>query len=130
MRRLTVLKFITLSFRKQLFPDTRDGKLQLYSSQRRWLHLAHGWSRVGGNGTNEFSQKTSFSSKGEIIQEDTDKEARAVRCLIAMLCQKFYEFGWATGTGGGVCIRVGGPEEGRPWRVFVAPSGIQKGRES
>ena len=23
-------------------------------------------------------------------------------------------------------IRVGGPSEGRPWRVFVAPSGIQK----
>lgn len=25
-----------------------------------------------------------------------------------------------------MCIRVGGPQENRPWRVFVAPSGIQK----
>jgi hypothetical protein len=123
-------EFPTCRFQKQLFPETRDGKLQLYSSQRRWLHLAHGWSRVGGKGTTEFSRKTSFSSKGETIKEDTDKEARSVRCLIAMLCEKFYEFGWATGTGGGVSIRVGGPEEDRPWRVFVAPSGIQKGRQS
>ena len=26
----------------------------------------------------------------------------------------------------GISIRVGGPSENRPWRVFVAPSGIQK----
>ena len=110
----------------QLFPDTRQGKLQLYSSQRRWLHLAHGWSRVGGQGTHQYSRRTSFSSHGSKIMEDADKEARSVRSLIAQLCEQFYKFGWATGTGGGVSIRVGGPEEGRPWRVFVAPSGIQK----
>jgi methylthioribulose 1-phosphate dehydratase/enolase-phosphatase E1 len=116
--------------RPEMFPMTRDGKLQLYSSQRRWLHLAHGWSRIGsesdGKQATEFTRRVSFSSKGSMIVEDVEKEARIVRSLIAQLCEQFYRSGWATGTGGGVSIRVGGPEENRPWRVFVAPSGIQK----
>mmetsp|Transcript_3936 Transcript_3936/g.9563 ORF Transcript_3936/g.9563 Transcript_3936/m.9563 type:complete len:650 (+) Transcript_3936:107-2056(+) len=123
----------------QMFPVTRQGKLQLYGSQRRFVHLAHGWSRVGGGGrggggggdnnnnkTNEFSRRTSVSSQGSRVVENADAEAKAVRSLIAQLCETFYNFGWATGTGGGVSIRVGGPDEDRPYRVFVAPSGIQK----
>lgn len=110
----------------QMFPMTRQGKLQLYGSQRRFVHLAHGWSRVGGEKTNEFSRRTSVSSQGSRVVEDADAEAKAVRSLIAQLCETFYNFGWATGTGGGVSIRVGGPDEDRPFRVFVAPSGIQK----
>lgn len=128
----------------QMFPETRDGKLQLYSAQRRWIHLAHGWSRIGGGGgdsnnddgaspspTDEYSHRTSSSKMGESIHDARapdggDGEARSVRSLIAQLCEQFYRNGWATGTGGGVTIRVGGPPEGRPWRVFVAPSGIQK----
>ncbi|CAJ1933088.1 unnamed protein product [Cylindrotheca closterium] len=114
----------------QLFPHTRDGKVQLYSSQRRWVQLAHGWSRIGegadGKKSNEFSHRVSSSSKGSAIVEDADGEARAVRSLVAQLCEHFYKNGWATGTSGGACIRVGGPQENRPWRVFVAPSGIQK----
>ena len=122
----------------QMFPVTRQGKLQLYGSQRRFVHLAHGWSRVGGGGggggggddnnskTNEFSHRTSVSSQGSRVVESADAEAKAVRSLIAQLCETFYKFGWATGTGGGVSIRVGGPDEDRPYRVFVAPSGIQK----
>jgi methylthioribulose 1-phosphate dehydratase / enolase-phosphatase E1 len=117
----------------QMFPLTRQGKLQLYGSQRRFVHLASGWSRVGGSDnnnqtTNQFSHRTSVSSQGSrlIDKEDADGEAKAVRSLIAQLCETFYKFGWATGTGGGVSIRVGGPDESRPWRVFVAPSGIQK----
>lgn len=114
----------------QLFPHTRDGKVQLYSSQRRWVQLAHGWSRIGegadGEKSNEFSHRVSSSSKGSAIVEDADSEARAVRSLVAQLCEHFYKNGWATGTSGGACIRVGGPRENRPWRVFVAPSGIQK----
>ena len=118
----------------QMFPVTRQGKLQLYGSQRRFVHLAHGWSRVGGDGgdgggdkTNEFSRRTSVSSQGSRVGfENADAEAKAVRSLIAQLCETFYNFGWATGTGGGVSIRVGGPDEDRPYRVFVAPSGIQK----
>lgn len=116
--------------RPELYPMTRNGKMQLYSSQRRWLHFANGWSRIGagkdGEEASEFSPSVSSSNKGSRIVEDSDMEARTVRSLIAQLCEQFYRFGWATGTGGGVSIRVGGPSENRPWRVFVAPSGIQK----
>jgi ribulose-5-phosphate 4-epimerase/fuculose-1-phosphate aldolase len=51
------------------------------------------------------------------------EEGRTVKALVAQLCERFYNMGWATGTGGGVSIRVGGPSEGRDFRVFVAPSG-------
>ena len=60
------------------------------------------------------------------LTESRDEEARTIRSLIAQLCETFYNNGWATGTGGGCSIRVGGPSESRAWRVFVAPSGIQK----
>ena len=116
--------------RPELFPMTRSGRLQLYGSQRRWVHLANGWSRIGagtdGKEASELTHAVSSSNKGAIIVEDSSSEARAVRSLIAQLCEHFYRCGWATGTGGGVSIRVGGPAENRPWRVFVAPSGIQK----
>ncbi len=41
--------------------------------------------------------------------------------LICDLARQFYELGWATGTGGGICIREGE-------HVIVAPSGVQKER--
>ncbi|KJA23231.1 hypothetical protein HYPSUDRAFT_40042 [Hypholoma sublateritium FD-334 SS-4] len=41
--------------------------------------------------------------------------------LIPELCRSFYKLGWVTGTGGGICIRVGD-------KVFIAPSGVQKER--
>ncbi|MEA2570894.1 MAG: methylthioribulose-phosphate dehydratase [Acidobacteriota bacterium] len=41
--------------------------------------------------------------------------------LICELARSFYALGWATGTGGGICIRDGE-------RVLVAPSGVQKER--
>jgi len=41
--------------------------------------------------------------------------------LICDLARQFYELGWATGTGGGICIREGE-------NVIVAPSGVQKER--
>lgn len=41
--------------------------------------------------------------------------------LIPALCRNFYELGWATGTGGGISIKMGD-------RYFVAPSGVQKER--
>lgn len=116
--------------RPELFPMTRDGRLQLYGSQRRWLHLTSGWSRIGagrdGKAASELSHAVSSSNRGIAILEDAESEARAVRSLIAQLCEQFYRMGWATGTGGGVSIRCGGPIENRPWRVFVAPSGLQK----
>jgi hypothetical protein len=79
----------------QMFSFTREGKLQLYSSQRRWLHLAHGWSRIGeetgsdGKQATQFSRSVSFSNKGTSIVENADGEARAVRSLIAQLCEQF-----------------------------------------
>lgn len=41
--------------------------------------------------------------------------------LICDLGREFYRLGWATGTGGGICIREGD-------RVTIAPSGVQKER--
>lgn len=41
--------------------------------------------------------------------------------IIVDLCRRFYDLGWATGTGGGISVREGD-------RVFMAPSGVQKER--
>ena len=108
-----------------MFPVTRDGRIELYSRERRWIHVNDGWTRIGGDAT-EHSAVTTESASGAAITNDRDAEARTVRSLIAQLCETFYNNGWATGTGGGCSIRVGGPGENRAWRVFVAPSGIQK----
>ncbi len=48
-------------------------------------------------------------------------EATSTRALVCQLARQFYDLGWATGTGGGICIRVGE-------QVLVAPSGVQKER--
>jgi len=41
--------------------------------------------------------------------------------LICDLARQFYDLGWVSGTGGGICIREGD-------KVIVAPSGVQKER--
>src|SRR5438128_5008321 len=41
--------------------------------------------------------------------------------LICDLARQFYDLGWVTGTGGGICLRDGA-------HVIVAPSGVQKER--
>lgn len=41
--------------------------------------------------------------------------------LICELARQFYDLGWVTGTGGGICIREGE-------HILVAPSGVQKER--
>lgn len=41
--------------------------------------------------------------------------------LICDLARSFYDLGWVSGTGGGICIRDGD-------RVVIAPSGVQKER--
>ena len=132
----------------QMFPITRKGRIELYAGNRRWIGLNKGWSRVGGDEgggktTDQYSHRTRRSSQMQSLlgsgsteghqqtpeekQAMLGEEAMSVRALIAQLCEQYYRFGWATGTAGGVSIRVGGPSENRPWRVFVAPSGIQKG---
>jgi methylthioribulose 1-phosphate dehydratase/enolase-phosphatase E1 len=108
-----------------MFPLTRNGKLALYSHQRRWIGLSKGWTRIG-DGTTEMDARHSSSQSAGKFHESLQDEANAVKSLISQLCEQFYRSGWATGTGGGVSIRVGGPQENRPYRVFVAPSGIQK----
>src|SRR6266542_4353276 len=43
------------------------------------------------------------------------------RLLICDLARAFYDLGWVSGTGGGICIRDGD-------RVVIAPSAVQKER--
>lgn len=47
----------------------------------------------------------------------------STRSLICELARQFYDLGWVTGTGGGICIREDD-------HVIVAPSGVQKERMS
>jgi hypothetical protein len=103
-------------------PHTIDGKLQLYQKHRRWIGLNSSWSRIGNDDT-ELSKRTSSSSSGTSLVETPKEQGQRVRALIAQLCESFYQAGWATGTGGGISIRV---KQGDTWRVFVAPSGLQK----
>lgn len=106
-----------------LHPYTRSGRLALYGHHRRWINFQSSWSRIGSNASS-LDAVHAQSSKGESIMETCPvEEGRTVKALVAQLCERFYNQGWATGTGGGVSIRVGGTEEGRPFRVFVAPSG-------
>jgi methylthioribulose 1-phosphate dehydratase/enolase-phosphatase E1 len=83
------------------------------------------------------SRHSASQAQGTVWATNPQEQAAAVRALIAQLCETFYKAGWATGTGGGVCIRTRGNHANHanhgstsskvaPWRVFVAPSGIQK----
>ena len=109
-----------------LHPYTRSGRLMLYSHHRRWINFQSSWSRIG-KGSTELDAVHKESSSGESIMTGClIEEAKTVKALVSQLCECFYKAGWATGTGGGVSIRVGGPTENRPYRVFVAPSGVQK----
>nr|AGT02557.1 methylthioribulose 1-phosphate dehydratase [Herpetomonas muscarum] len=51
----------------------------------------------------------------------SDAHPEHPRNLIPELCRNFYRLGWATGTGGGISIRLGD-------KYYVAPSGVQKER--
>ena len=96
------------------------------------INLSSTWSRIGAE-TTEFGRGdhcNSNSGTSLLSTSDPNEEGRTVRALVAQLCEKFYDQGWATGTGGGVSIRIGGPTDNndnhRPYRVFVAPSGVMK----
>ncbi|TFK33045.1 Methylthioribulose-1-phosphate dehydratase [Crucibulum laeve] len=61
-----------------------------------------------------------------MASEDSDALVRSLdplhpANLIPELCRSFYQLGWVTGTGGGICIRTGD-------KVYIAPSGVQKER--
>ena len=109
-----------------LHPYTRSGRLMLYSHHRRWINFQSSWSRIGKGSTELDAVHTNSSLGKSIMTGCLIDEGKTVKALVAQLCECFYKAGWATGTGGGVSIRVGGPSENRPYRVFVAPSGVQK----
>ncbi|HZS46962.1 MAG TPA: methylthioribulose 1-phosphate dehydratase [Blastocatellia bacterium] len=46
---------------------------------------------------------------------------QTIQEIICELCRQFYMLGWASGTGGGICVRDGD-------KLWVAPSGVQKER--
>src|SRR5215813_9628888 len=46
---------------------------------------------------------------------------QTIQEIICELCRQFYHLGWASGTGGGICVRDGE-------KLWVAPSGVQKER--
>ncbi|EJK58494.1 hypothetical protein THAOC_21376, partial [Thalassiosira oceanica] len=97
-------------------PPTVDQLPQLVEQDRGGTHRD-----LGGGAVGESAGGESLVKAGDLAEE-----GRTVRALVAQLCEYFFKAGWATGTGGGASVRVGGPSEGRPWRVFVAPSGLQK----
>mmetsp|Transcript_2046 Transcript_2046/g.4815 ORF Transcript_2046/g.4815 Transcript_2046/m.4815 type:complete len:678 (-) Transcript_2046:233-2266(-) len=109
-----------------LHPYTRSGRLSLYNHHRRWINFQSSWSRIGAGATEMDAVHTESASGASLMTGCLIEEGKTVRALIAQLCECFFRAGWATGTGGGVSIRVGGPKENRPYRVFVAPSGVQK----
>jgi len=109
---------------QSMFPTTREGRVTLYSTHRRWIHSHSSWSRIGTG--SEMDAKHSDSASGISLTQCLKEEGRIMRALIVQLCEFFYKLGWATGTGGGVSIRTGEGTPARPFRVFVAPSGLQK----
>ncbi|KAL3815356.1 hypothetical protein ACHAXA_002140 [Cyclostephanos tholiformis] len=109
-----------------LHPYTRSGRLALYGHHRRMINFASSWSRIGDDSTEMDAVHDKSSGGTSVMSGCPLEEGRAVRALVAQLCERFYDVGWATGTGGGVSIRVGGGDSGRPYRVFVAPSGVMK----
>jgi methylthioribulose-1-phosphate dehydratase len=130
---------IKITKQSVLYPNTQNGKKELYSKERRWIGLyGSGWTRLGEKG-HEHDRSTSSSSNLPSSSssnnqdmttttptiDDVYQQAYSVRTLIAQLCESFYHMGWATGTGGGCSIRVLHPMT-KEYRVFVAPSGIQK----
>ncbi|KAI5291577.1 Methylthioribulose-1-phosphate dehydratase [Ascosphaera aggregata] len=57
-----------------------------------------------------------LANNDQLVQSDNpDHPAN----LIPALCAKFYNFGWVTGTGGGVSIKSDD-------YIYIAPSGVQK----
>ena len=78
-----------------MFPVTRQGRIELYGNNRRWINLHKGWTRIGSGHQHDFRHST--SGVGDAHDHDSpEEEAATVRSLIAQLCETFYQRGWAT----------------------------------
>jgi methylthioribulose 1-phosphate dehydratase/enolase-phosphatase E1 len=109
-----------------LYSVSQAGRRVVYGSQRRWIGLATGWTRLGAGATELDSRiATSQSTGPDLFAENAEAQGQAARALMAQLCEKFYTLGWAPGTGAGVTLRLRSPTT-KEWRVFVTPSGLQK----
>lgn len=81
-----------------MFPITHEGRLQLYSSHRRWIGLQHGWTRIGGEGSTEFDARHSISDGiGHSLVESEEHEAQTVRgaCAGRNVLLGFWQFHFA-----------------------------------
>ncbi|KAK3054332.1 Methylthioribulose-1-phosphate dehydratase [Extremus antarcticus] len=61
------------------------------------------------------SKPPAYDEDSLVVSDDPHHPANH----ICTLCRNFYNFGWVTGTGGGVSIKHGD-------HVYIAPSGVQK----
>lgn len=132
----TAINAPCISFQSQQLPNsaqpmdtpghgwtTTSSLIHRYGHERRWIGWhSGGWTRLGTESKEHDAVTSESSNVGDRTMTDPSP---AVRSLIAQLCEKFYRDGWATGTGGGVSIRIPTTTTSQ-WRVFVAPSGIQK----
>lgn len=132
------------SLPQQMFPVmTQEGRVTLYSTQRRLIHTSSGhsssWSRTGNSDPNDAIAKSSstatgggggggcdFSSTKSSSPEEQAKQATTIKALICQLSESFYAKGWQVGTGGGISMRMGDGSPTNPYRVFSTPSGLQK----
>lgn len=106
-----------------MFPFSREGRVRLYQSTRRWIQTTTSWSRTGDADPNDDVGKCASGSRVTVCPR---KEGEIVKSLMGQLSEKFYSFGWKPGTGGGMSIRIGEGTSHSPYRVFCTPSGIQK----
>ncbi len=128
------------SLPQQMFPVmTQEGRVSLYSTQRRLIHTSSdhssSWSRTGNSDPNDAIAKSSsdaagggcdFSGTKSSSPEEQAKQAKTIKALICQLSESFYSKGWQVGTGGGISMRMGDGSPTNPYRVFSTPSGLQK----
>ena len=115
----------------QMYPVTQNGRITLYSTQRRLIHTSTTWSRTAHSDPNDPVAKSSSASSNDNDNSKStigcqEEEAKTIKSLMSQLSESFYSKGWQVGTGGGISMRMGNGTPSNPYRVFSTPSGIQK----
>jgi hypothetical protein len=83
------------------------------------------WHRVGDAASSAAVHSKSSSSG--LVKSDLYDRAYITKALMAQWCELFYDKGWGCGTGGGCSIRYQEDDDTKAaWRIFAAPSGMQK----